>query len=220
VGAVPVKEGTGRIARFELLPLSEMGGRPRVDCLCNMSGIFRDAFQNVVELLDDLFARAAAADEPPELNFIRKHATAMSAQGITQGNTSRLFSNPAGDYGSMVNERVGASNWNSSAELGDTWAARNSYSYGRGGERGVARPEVLQVRPGEGLVPGVKWLASKHECMCVKDCKLSIMEISHHGTTPCILPLTSPVNPSTHTHNTWLALSRSPPPPPGPAGQL
>jgi magnesium chelatase subunit H len=41
VGAVPVKEGTGRIARYELLPLEALGGRPRVDCLCNMSGIFR-----------------------------------------------------------------------------------------------------------------------------------------------------------------------------------
>ena len=36
--------------------------------------------QNVVELLDDLFARLAAADEPQERNFIRKHASAMAAQ--------------------------------------------------------------------------------------------------------------------------------------------
>jgi cobalamin biosynthesis Mg chelatase CobN len=36
----------------------------------------------------------------------------------------------AGDYGSMVNERVGAGNWESSTELGDTWAARNAFSYG------------------------------------------------------------------------------------------
>lgn len=55
VGARLVKEGTGRIARFELVPLGELGGRPRVDVLCNMSGIFRDSFQNVVELLDDCF---------------------------------------------------------------------------------------------------------------------------------------------------------------------
>ena len=45
VGAKPVTEGTGRIARFELQPLSDLGGRPRVDVLCNMSGIFRDSFQ-------------------------------------------------------------------------------------------------------------------------------------------------------------------------------
>ena len=42
------------MARFELVPLAELG-RPRIDVLCNMSGIFRDSFQNVVELLDDLF---------------------------------------------------------------------------------------------------------------------------------------------------------------------
>lgn len=41
VGAVPVKEGTGRIARYELLPLEALNGRPRVDVICNMSGIFR-----------------------------------------------------------------------------------------------------------------------------------------------------------------------------------
>ena len=51
--------------------LQEMEGRPRVDVLCNMSGIFRDSFQNVVELLDDLFKRAAQAPEPSDQNFIR-----------------------------------------------------------------------------------------------------------------------------------------------------
>ena len=71
VGARPISEGTGRIARFELIPLEELNGRPRVDVLCNMSGIFRDSFQNVVELLDDLFQRAANADEPEDMNFVR-----------------------------------------------------------------------------------------------------------------------------------------------------
>ena len=48
-----------------------------------------------------------------------------------QRTSARLFSNPAGDYGSMVNERVGASTWEDGAELGDTWASRNAFSYGR-----------------------------------------------------------------------------------------
>ena len=143
VGAVPVQEGTGRIARFELLPLEQLNGRPRIDCLCHMSGIFRDSFQNVVELLDDLFKRASEADEPPEMNFVRKHALEMEDDGLADGTSARLFSNPAGDFGSMVNERVGASDWTNNQELGTTWASRNSFSYGRG-EKGTARPEVLQ----------------------------------------------------------------------------
>jgi hypothetical protein len=90
---------------------------------------------NVVELLDDLFQRAGAADEPLEMNYIRKHVMEMTAEGL-ENPTARLFSNPAGDYGSMVNERVGAGNWEDGDELGNTWAARNSFSYGRGGECG------------------------------------------------------------------------------------
>jgi len=144
VGARPVKEGTGRVVRYELVPLEEMGGRPRIDALCNMSGIFRDSFANVVGLLDDLFQRAADANEPPELNFVRKHALEMRAEGVDNAG-ARLFSNPPGDYGSMVNERVGTSEWEDGRELGDTWASRNSFSYGKGNERGTARPEVLQA---------------------------------------------------------------------------
>lgn len=109
-----------------------------------MSGIFRDAFPNVVELLDDMFQRAATADESVEMNYIKKHAQAITEQG--QGNgAARLFSNPAGDFGSFVNEQVGAGSWSDGAELGETWIARNAFSYGRGKERGTARAEVLRA---------------------------------------------------------------------------
>jgi magnesium chelatase subunit H len=40
VGAKPVKEGTGRIVRYDLIPLEELG-RPRIDVLASLSGIFR-----------------------------------------------------------------------------------------------------------------------------------------------------------------------------------
>jgi cobalamin biosynthesis Mg chelatase CobN len=36
----------------------------------------------------------------------RKHSLELAGQGVERP-SSRLFSNPAGDYGSMVNERVG-----------------------------------------------------------------------------------------------------------------
>ncbi|WP_264307579.1 magnesium chelatase subunit H [Nodosilinea nodulosa] len=115
VGAEPVKEGTGRIVRYELRPLAELG-HPRVDVLGNLSGIFRDSFVNIIELLDDLFQRAAAADEPEDQNFIRKHALALQAQGVENA-SARLFSNPAGDFGSLVNDRVTDANW----ESGTSW---------------------------------------------------------------------------------------------------
>ncbi|EKQ67639.1 cobaltochelatase CobN subunit [Leptolyngbyaceae cyanobacterium JSC-12] len=142
VGATPVKEGTGRIVRYELVPLEQVG-HPRIDVLANLSGIFRDSFVNVIELLDDLFHRAATADEPEDQNFIRKHALALKTQGI-ENVSARLFSNPAGDYGSLVNDQVVASNWESGEELAQTWQGRNAFSYGRQ-DKGQARPEVLQT---------------------------------------------------------------------------
>jgi len=142
VGAAPVKEGTGRIVRYELKPLAEVG-HPRIDVLGNLSGIFRDSFVNIIELLDDLFQRAADVDESEEENFIRKHALVLQAQGVDNA-SARLFSNPAGDFGSLVNDKVVDGNWESGEELGNTWQSRNVFSYGRN-DKGQARPEVLNA---------------------------------------------------------------------------
>eukprot|EP00984_Skeletonema_dohrnii_P037536 scaffold39692_cov150-Skeletonema_dohrnii-CCMP3373.AAC.1 len=78
VGARPVKEGTGRTVNFELVPLEELG-RPRVDVLASLSGIFRDSFANVVDLLDDMFERCSIAEESPDMNYIKKHCLDLEA---------------------------------------------------------------------------------------------------------------------------------------------
>ena len=140
VGAEPVKEGTGRIVRYALKPIESVG-HPRIDILANLSGIFRDTFVNIIELLDDLFRRAAEAEESIENNYIRKHCLALEAQGVENA-SARMFSNPAGDFGSLVNDQVVDSNWESGDELADTWKNRNVFSYGRK-DKGQARPEVL-----------------------------------------------------------------------------
>ena len=140
IGAEAIKEGTGRVVRYELQPLDVIG-HPRIDILANLSGIFRDTFVNIIELLDDLFERAAAIDEPVESNYIRKHYLALKSQGIENA-SARLFSNPAGDFGSLVNDQVVDGNWEGSDQLADTWAKRNGFSYGKK-DKGQARPEVL-----------------------------------------------------------------------------
>ena len=53
-----------------------------------------DSFANVVDLLDDMFERAAQADEPTEMNFIKKHAEELKADGVSERAAARLFSNP------------------------------------------------------------------------------------------------------------------------------
>ncbi|NBD32901.1 MAG: protoporphyrin IX magnesium chelatase, partial [Cyanobacteria bacterium] len=100
-----------------------------------------DSFVNVIELLDDLFLRAATADEPRDRNFIRKHALELQAQGV-ENPSARLFSNPAGDFGSLVNDRVSDGNWDTAEQLADTWQGRNAFSYGRN-DKGQTRLEIL-----------------------------------------------------------------------------
>jgi magnesium chelatase subunit H len=103
VGAKPVKEGTGRIVRFDLVPLDELE-RPRIDILASLSGIFRDSFGNIVDLLDDMFERCVAADEPENLNYIKKHANELMKDGVERV-AARLFSNPPGNYNNVLMSR-------------------------------------------------------------------------------------------------------------------
>lgn len=55
---------------------------------------YRDSFANVVDLLDDMFERAAQLDEPPDMNFIRKHSLELAEDGVKERTAARLFSNP------------------------------------------------------------------------------------------------------------------------------
>lgn len=131
LGAIPVRDGTGRVVRFDLIDLETLG-RPRVDVLLNLSGIFRDSFEHVVNLLDDVCRRAAEADEGVDNNFVKKHAVGMVEDSDGEMDSgARIFSNPAGDYGSMVSEQVADSTWENGDELANTYVNRNAYVYGR-----------------------------------------------------------------------------------------
>lgn len=103
VGCRPVPDSLGRVNKVELIPLEELG-RPRIDVVCNCSGVFRDLFINQMNLLDRGIKTAAEADEPSEMNFVRKHALEQAAEmniSLRQAAT-RVFSNAAGSYSANV----------------------------------------------------------------------------------------------------------------------
>jgi magnesium chelatase subunit H len=143
VGARPERDGQGKIWRYELIPLAELG-RPRIDVLLDISSIFRDTFQMSLDLLDDLFRRAAAAPEPADQNFVRAHTLHMEAQGVALDQaTARIFTQRPGTYGTGVDERIEESAWETVDELADTYTRRNGYTYG-GRRGGTAAPAVLR----------------------------------------------------------------------------
>ena len=144
MGAMPRFDSYGRIAGATLVPLSTLG-RPRVDVVVSISGIFRDLMPLQIRLLAEAAFMAASADEPLEQNFIRKHALAYQQEhGCTLEIASlRVYGNAEGAYGSNVNNLVESSRWSEEDELAETYSRRKGFAYGRSGQA-VAQSALMQ----------------------------------------------------------------------------
>ena len=143
IGAKPRFDSYGRLAGAELLPLDTLG-RPRVDVIVTLSGIFRDLLPLQIKLLAEASFLAASADEPLERNFIRKHALAYQAEhgGDLEAASLRVFGNAEGAYGANVNHLIDNSRWEQEDELAETYSRRKGFAYGRSG-RPVQQTQLL-----------------------------------------------------------------------------
>ncbi len=137
MGAAPRFDSYGRLAGAQLIPLAELG-RPRIDVILTLSGIFRDLLPLQTKLLAEAALLAANADEPVTHNHIRRHALSfLAAHGGTMEQAAlRVFGNADGAYGANVNQMVGAGVWNDEDELADAYVSRKGFAYGVDG-----RPE-------------------------------------------------------------------------------
>lgn len=132
LGVTPRRDAMNRATDIDVVPLERLG-RPRIDVVMTVSGIFRDLFGPTMTLLDSAVRRVAALDEPVEMNFIKRHAEdQMRDTGCDFDQAAvRVFSNAAGNYGTNVNFMVLDSQWEDSSELGDLFVTRKCFAYGR-----------------------------------------------------------------------------------------
>lgn len=135
MGARPRFDSYGRLCGADLISLADLG-RPRIDVLMTLSGIFRDLLPLQTRMLAEAAWKCAMADEPLSQNFIRAHALAYAeAMGVDMETASlRVFSNAEGAYGSNVNQLVDSSAFGEEDELADAYEARKSFAYGRDGK--------------------------------------------------------------------------------------
>ncbi|MFM2119997.1 MAG: magnesium chelatase, subunit [Pseudomonadota bacterium] len=139
MGALPRFDSYGRIAGASLIPLAELG-RPRVDVVITLSGIFRDLLPLQIRLLAEAaWLAASAEDEPLASNFIRKHALAyQQTHGCSLEDAAlRVYGNAEGAYGANVNHLVDSSQWDADDEIATTYLRRKSFAYGRSGRAGA-----------------------------------------------------------------------------------
>ncbi len=140
LGVRPVwEEKSGRVKDLAVIPPEELG-RPRIDVTVRISGMFRDAFMNVVYLLDRAAEMVASLDEPDDINFIAKHFRAevaeKAAAGMDQAEAReealwRIFSDRPGTYGAGVNHLIAAGNWRDGKDLGEAYITWGDCAYSR-----------------------------------------------------------------------------------------
>jgi cobaltochelatase CobN len=154
IGVQPRWDGPSRrVVDFEILSPAALG-RPRVDVTLRVSGFFRDAFPNLIDLFDQAVQAVAALPEPPEQNplaaRVRQETAAWQAQGLTadqaqRRSSYRVFGSKPGAYGAGLQGLIESQNWTSEADLARAYLNWSGYAYAGNGQ-GQAAPEAFEQR--------------------------------------------------------------------------
>jgi cobaltochelatase CobN len=154
LGVRPVWDGMSRrVVDFEILPLRVLG-RPRVDVTLRISGFFRDAFPNLIDLFDRAVAAVATLDEPPDQNPIAAQveqetqfwqSAGLTPQQAQMRSHYRIFGSKPGAYGAGLQGLIEAQNWADDQDLARAYINWSCYAYSRSSE-GRAAPEAFEQR--------------------------------------------------------------------------
>ncbi len=142
--------GSNRVVDIEVLPMA-MSHRPRIDVTLRVSGFFRDAFPNVIDLFDAAVRAVAAIpeeDEPDDVNPIRarvrREAAQAQASGVTQEQaqrqaTWRVFGPRPGGYGAGLQELIASGRWADEGDLAQAYLRAGAFAYGQDAHGQAAR---------------------------------------------------------------------------------
>lgn len=139
LGIRPIWKKGGRVLDMEIIPYSELK-RPRIDVVISATGLYRDAFPNVMAYIDKAVKKIVSLKEYS--NFVRRNALALEKELIEEGvdeerakllSTIRVFSNASGTYGTGLASTVMASGtWDDDSDMSDTYLDRMGFAFGSG----------------------------------------------------------------------------------------
>ncbi|NEQ91004.1 MAG: cobaltochelatase subunit CobN [Okeania sp. SIO2G4] len=138
LGVKPVWDRPSRrVIDFEILPISILG-RPRVDVTLRISGFFRDAFPNIIDLFDQAVIAVANLDEPETENplaaQVKKEVKYWQELGLTETQAKarshyRIFGSKPGAYGAGLQGLIESQNWQDDQDLARAYINWSSYAY-------------------------------------------------------------------------------------------
>ena len=122
LGVKLVRDSKGRVKDVELID-SETLGRPRIDVVITVSGLYRDMYSDLLKLFDKALLLAAQANDTTIYpNYVKQHSEAIYQSLLSEGysedearslSMSRVFSEPPGAYTPGIQEVIPASDtWN------------------------------------------------------------------------------------------------------------
>lgn len=158
LGVRPVwAEGSARVVDTEILPASVLR-RPRVDVVLRISGFFRDAFPELIRLVDAAVRSVAALDEPEHVNPIRARVLRDEKSWIERGVSPaeaarkaryRIFGSKPGAYGTGIGGVIDQGNWHDRRDLAELYLDFGCYVYsaaeGGGPERELLGEQLRGV---------------------------------------------------------------------------
>ncbi len=123
MGVRPVWDGPSRrMIDLELIPLALLG-RPRVDVTLRISGLFRDAFPQLVAWVDRATRLVARLEEPD-------HVNPLAAAYRLEGDCGRIYGSAPGAYGAGLQGLIDSGQWEERADLAEAFLAWSGWRYG------------------------------------------------------------------------------------------
>ncbi|MCM1983874.1 cobaltochelatase subunit CobN [Lyngbya confervoides] len=154
LGVQPLWDGPSRrMVDFEIIPLTVLG-RPRVDVTLRISGFFRDAFPNLIQLFDQAVQAVAQLQEPEDQNPLAARVSLETQTWLAEGlsleqaqlrSRFRIFGSKPGAYGAGLQGLIESQNWISDGDLARAFMTWSSYAY-TGQAESHAAPEALTRR--------------------------------------------------------------------------
>jgi cobaltochelatase CobN len=143
MGVRPRWDGPSRrLVDLEVIPLAALA-RPRVDVTLRISGLFRDAFPQLVHWFNRACALVAALPEDDQAN-------PLAAQARLEGSWGRVYGSAPGAYGAGLQALIDSGHWESRDDLADAFLAWSGWRYDNEGAE--ASEGVVAVRDPAGLV--------------------------------------------------------------------
>lgn len=142
MGVKPKWDENGFLRGTEIIPYSELK-RPRIDVVASATGLYRDAFPNVMLMIAKAIKQVSELKEDNNSIYTNTQAlkNTLLGDGMEEAeaeylSTVRLFSNESGSYGSgLAGSSLASDTWEEDSKLSDLYLKRMGYAFGSDSKR-------------------------------------------------------------------------------------